>query len=168
MNKTTSFALHASVLVLALAPWLYGSSMLRCDAYANIYSSTTETINCEARGTYYPIITWEVQTETGIDGQTDGDVVTTIAGTYKVSLTASFDGQNAHEYDICLFLDGAEVLALESQNTAKSATGKSVTAGMCLVVCTAGQTLDARIADLSGTGNCHINRAGMVVERIAP
>jgi hypothetical protein len=109
-----------------------------------------------------------VGVESGIDGQTDGDVVCTVGGVYKVSASCSFDGVNAHEYDYCLFQDGLEVLAAEAENTAKTGAGLSVASFSCLTACAAGASYDVRVADGSGTGDVHLHKCQLNFVRIGP
>lgn len=151
-------------LLLASAALAAGAGTL---PYASLFADGV-TVACDVQSTYYEIPTWTVGSEYNADGQTDGDIVCTYAGTYRITASCSFDGDNGEEYHFCLFANGQEMEACEASNTAKAGSGVSVMACSVVTAVAAGVTLDMRCSDESGAGTFHLDEGQFSAVRIGP
>ena len=161
------------IVFVALCAWLdrpvaYGYGMLTASSFASLYKTSNEAVNCVGKGTYYEVPTWTVGVEHNADGQTDGDIAITRAGTYFVTSSTSFDGVAGDEYDWCLHIDGVEMPGMEAENTAKTASGLSVAACSVATYCAVGYVLDMRVADNSGTGTVNLRKGMFTAMRVGP
>jgi hypothetical protein len=163
----TSRLACAVLLVGILSAHAWADGMLVESSYAGLYKTAQETVACGTPGTYYEIPTWTVGRENACDGQTDGDIVISKAGSYFISASASFDGDSGEEYDYCLHINAVE-MAMEAENTAKATNGLSVMATSIVTYCAAGYTLDMRVANNANGGNIILEKCTFSAFRIGP
>ena len=157
------------MLLLFLATGALAAPGVGTTPMAHVYiSGSAIAVNCAVQGTYYEIPAWTVGTEWNVDGQTDGDIVATYAGTYLLKAFVKVDAVNAHEYEFCGFVDGQEIKSMEGGFLGETGTHHSISSTACITSCAAGAVFDLRIADETGTGSINVQHAQFSAVRIGP